>query len=195
MKTIILTSKLSNVLVKILWETSVLVWKKKVGFISNAADMYKNKRFVEEDRELLLENWFILQDIDLKLLDWDNLRKVLWEQDIIFVSGGNTFYLLEKMRESWFDELLQGLLNTWKIYIGSSAGSVVIGKSIKHVETLDDPNQSNIQNYEGLWIIPVFILPHFGKEKYIERMRWIVESYWKKDLLTISDDEYRVISY
>ena len=49
--------------------------------------------------------------------------------DVIFVVGGNTDYLMHVFQKTGFDKLLPKLLIT-KVYVGSSAGSIVMGKRI-----------------------------------------------------------------
>ena len=57
--------------------------------------------------------------------------KLLELKDIIFVEGGNTFYLLKAMRACNFEKIIRKLLKEGKVYIGASAGSIVAGKTIK----------------------------------------------------------------
>lgn len=194
MKNLILTSKLSNVLSEILENTAVLQWKKKVWFIENAADFYKSKSFVLGDRKAFLENNFEVVDIDLRVTQNQTLEKILSEIDIIFVSGWNTFYLLEMIRASWFDNLLRDFLNKWKIYIGSSAGSIVLWNSIDHVKTLDNPNKSTLQDYTGLKILDAMLLPHYWSTKYLEKMNDILATYWREKFMMISDESFVIES-
>jgi dipeptidase E len=62
------------------------------------------------------------------------LSKSLWlprlqSVDVIFVGGGNYKYLMEQMTASGFDAELASLLTT-KVYVGISAGSMVLSKSL-----------------------------------------------------------------
>ena len=50
--------------------------------------------------------------------------------DIIYMLGGNTFYLLDVIRKTNFDKQIIDFINKGKIYIGSSAGSEILGSSI-----------------------------------------------------------------
>jgi dipeptidase E len=52
----------------------------------------------------------------------------LFVYDIIYINGGYSGYLAEVMRKSGFDKRLPELLAKGIIYVGSSAGSMVLSK-------------------------------------------------------------------
>ena len=58
--------------------------------------------------------------------------------DIIYMMGGNTFYLLDMIRKYKFDILIKKFIESKKIYIGSSAGSEILGNSIEIALPYDD---------------------------------------------------------
>lgn len=166
---------------------------KKVAFIPTAADPYEDKSFVDADRDALLKKGFEVIDIDIKNANEIELQKKLSQFDIIFVAGGNTFYLLEKMQKCGFDKILPGLLTKGIIYIGSSAGSVVVGPSIDYVQTVDDPKKADLSNFEGLGIVNFRILPHYGNEKYLEKFNEIIQKYKEYSIITLTDDELIIV--
>ena len=132
----------------------------KVAFIQTAADPYEDKWFVEADRKKLIELGFVLVDLDLKDKTQDELQSILSKVDIIYVTGGNSFYLLEKMRESGFDKILPALLEQGIIYAGSSAGAVIVGSSLEPIKSLDDPSKApNLKSYDGLGLVDFVIIP------------------------------------
>ena len=51
------------------------------------------------------------------------------EFDVMYMMGGNTFYLLNIIRKTGFDKNIKEFINSGKIYVGSSAGSEIL-KSI-----------------------------------------------------------------
>jgi dipeptidase E len=51
------------------------------------------------------------------------------KRDVIFVIGGNNDYLMHVFEETGFAKLLPKLLEK-KVYVGSSAGSMIVGKRI-----------------------------------------------------------------
>src|SRR3989344_2366626 len=77
--------------------------KTRVCFITTASHPEENKWYVEKDRERLSELCFKVTELDLKDENENSLDAKLKDFDVIFVEGGNTFYLLKYVRESGFD--------------------------------------------------------------------------------------------
>lgn len=169
--------------------------KTRVAFVPTAAYTYKDKWFVKEDRDKLEEMGFDIFDLDIK----DKTKEELWEKlrnvDIIFVAGGNTFYLLEKARDSGFDELVNRLVFGERVlYIGSSAGAVLACPDIKPIELLDDPSTTpNLKSTKGLNLVDFVVLPHYGDKKYEEKFKKIMDEYQDKYTLVKLTNEQAII--
>ena len=56
------------------------------------------------------------------------------DYDIIYMMGGNTFYLLDTIRKYNFDKDIISFLEKGKLYIGSSAGSEILGNSVNNIQ-------------------------------------------------------------
>ena len=69
-----------------------------VAFIPTAADPYpeETRGFIQEDRDGLVQKGFRVKDVDIKNKTKAELLAELKDVGIIFVGGGNVFYLLEK---------------------------------------------------------------------------------------------------
>lgn len=173
-------------------------------FIPTAADPYTEKPWVYEDRNKLIEMGFNVVDTDLKNKTREQLYKELEETDIIFVSGGNIYYLLEKVKNSGFDEVVTHLIAKGIIYIGSSAGSVLMCPTIEHIEDLDDKTKANLSSFAGIEVIDFLILPHYGEPKYEERFQRIINKWIKRQyriqtlsnsqVIVVKDDEMKIVS-
>ena len=193
MKKLLLTSKKLDKLSDLITNSPQNV---KVAFIPTAGDPYENKWFVDEDREKLKKAGFQLTDVDLKNTTKDELMNALADSDVIFVSGGNTFYLLEKVKESGFDKVILSLIEKGVIYVGSSAGAILAGPSIEPAKDLDDPSKApNLKSYEGLGLVDFIILPHYGKEKYKEKYQKIMDEYGngQHKLVLITDEQSIIV--
>jgi dipeptidase E len=110
-------------------------------------------------------------------LEIDEIKRRISDKDVIFVIGGNTAYLKTIFDKSGFSELLPELLKT-KVYVGSSAGSMILGHCPTK-ETLlktsgddDDFSVTEYLNLLDLEIIPhihgKFTLPTAEKQVIIE---------------------------
>ena len=95
-----------------------------IAFIPTAADLYTNKWFVKKDREFLVNYGYNVTEVDIKDR---NQHKILHSSDVIYIAGGNTFYLLEMAIQTNALEFLKDLVQGGKPYAGASAGAVFRG--------------------------------------------------------------------
>ena len=124
--------------------------------------------------------------------------------DLIYVSGGNTFATLDKIRKSSFDKDIINYINNGVIYIGGSCGAHIVTKNIKHLEKLDD-NYLNIKDYDALGMFDGIIIPHYNEKGYNPELRkqvynkLINENKYKVYALTNDDSlviiEDKIIEY
>ena len=90
--------------------------------------------------------------------------------DIMYMLGGNTFYLLDMIRKYQFDNEIKKFIAKGNIYIGSSAGSEILGTSIRPAIGYDE-NNVNMTDFTGLKIINSLIIPHANRKKdYIKNL-------------------------
>ncbi|MBS3124116.1 Type 1 glutamine amidotransferase-like domain-containing protein [Candidatus Woesearchaeota archaeon] len=142
----------------------------KVAFITTAAHgASKDVAWMQKDKELLYaygikkEN---LEDLDIKDKTKSQLEKILENKDIIFVEGGNTFYLLYWAKRSGLDKMLPELLEYGSLYVGISAGSYLACPTIEMAAwKRQDLNKIGLTDLRALDLAPFLITAHF-EEKY-----------------------------
>lgn len=84
---------------------------------------------------------------------------------VIYVCGGNTFKLLKFAREADFGLSIKSLLERGGLYVGVSAGSIIVGPSIAIAgEVEPDSNDVGLENLDGFGITDLIILPHYSPE-------------------------------
>lgn len=103
-----------------------------------------------------------LTDIEM----WTSLTEVdaetIADVNAIYIGGGNTFRLLNKLRTSGFDHLLRGFVSEGGVLYGGSAGAIVCGETI---ETTPDENRVEITDTTGLGLLPnVEIWCHYERD-------------------------------
>lgn len=167
----------------------------RLAFIPTAADPYKIKPWFYGDKMKLKLMGFQMIDVDIKNKTSDKLKTELKDIDVIFVSGGNTYYLLEKAQESGFINVIKDLINKGVIYIGSSAGSALACTTIEHIEDFDDRSITHLNSFDGLACTKKLILPHYGEEKYKLKFQNVIEKWRKKghEILTLRNDQALVV--
>ena len=110
----------------------------------------------------------------------------LSDYDAIYVLGGNTFYLMDKIREFKFEETIKDAIKNNIPYIGSSAGSIILGTTLKPAEIFGDIPTSESPSYEGLGIIDAAIIPHINKRK--EAYEAWLKTWDKKSIILYDGD-------
>jgi len=156
----------------------------KVLFIPNQkatyerihSDKYYNR--LRENGFIKKENIYIFDENESKSFSDLNI-------DIIYISGGNTFATLDKIRKANFDAEIKKYINKGVTYIGGSCGAHIVTKNIEHLLTLDD-NYINIKNFDALGLFDGVIIPHCEAIEYTPELR---EKIYNK-LLT--DNKYNV---
>jgi dipeptidase E len=166
----------------------------KAAFIPTAADLYSEKPWVRSDKEKFVDLGFNVKTVDIKLFSKEMLRQELKNADIIFVTGGTTTYLLEKARESGFDQIVKELFKKGVIYIGSSAGSVLAGPTVEVDRIYDHRNLGGeLDSYEGLRLTETVVLPHSDNEKYAVIIKEIERRFGNKFKLQKLNDNQALL--
>lgn len=127
-------------------------------FIPTASRTEHEMKYVEKSRQELVN----LGITNITPLNLD--RKVSTDEinnaDAIYICGGNTFYLLQKIRESGLDQLLPGFGG---LYVGVSAGSIVVGPNIE-VSAPWDENDVNLSDTTGMKIVDFAVISHYQRK-------------------------------
>lgn len=167
----------------------------KLGLIFHAKD-YKP----ESERSAKLEEttgYFEQFGIEVTVLDLFSkpTKETLEQYDVIWLNGGNTFYLSWALEESGMKDVLTEVFNSGVVYAGDSAGAVIAGPDIERYNTADDPTVAPQVVNSGLGYIQIGIIPHWGSEEYADVLGGIESSFIKDGYNTIrlSDDGYLLI--
>ena len=95
--------------------------------------------------------------------------------DVIYVCGGNTFAILNKLRETNLDKFIKEQVNKNSIYVGVSAGSIIAGPYIEIAGwgSEGDNNEIGLKDLTGLNFTDIAVFPHFhdGLRNEIDEFR------------------------
>ena len=165
-----------------------------ITYITTAANTYPpNPVWLLHTRKQLQKYGFNVEDFDLEKAYKNkvDLDKYLSDKDIIFISGGNVFYLMHWVYETKFDKLLKTFLNKGLVYAGASAGTVCLVDDIKPMGLADKPDLAPSNITKGLGFIDFAPIPHWEVVKYQEKLEKIKGIYEKKNYktYTITDND------
>jgi len=140
--------------------------KLKLAFITTAAEVEKGDMdWLDNDRNGLKKAVFDLFDYTITDKSYEDLDKDLGEADIIHINGGNSFYLLLQARKSGFGKFVKKAVKQGKIYIGSSAGSVIASPNIEITKKLETKAyEKELKTFEGFGLVDFITLPHWGSD-------------------------------
>lgn len=173
----------------------------KLAFIPTASDPYgDNKPWMDADRAKLIELGFLVTDFDLKDKNEADTRAELSKYDVIFVAGGNTYYLLDYARKSGFLVVAKELAKKGTIYIGSSAGSYLACPTIeasgwKHA----DRNIVGLKDLRALGLVDFIVVAHYEPDlsEAIEAgkksTKYPVIVLTDQQMVVVTDDKYEVV--
>lgn len=173
----------------------------KCAYIPTAADPEEDKWFVEAGRQELKDLGMELIDVDLKDPNKASVKEKLEQSDVIYVNGGNTFYLLDWARKSGLSDYLKELLDKGIVYIGVSAGSILLGPdiAISGWDCTWDKNIVNLTDTTGLNIVPFATSPHFTEterpvlEKKMREANYPVIAITDEQAVLVDGDNQEIV--
>ena len=135
---------------------------KKVAFIPTASIHEGYTGYVGSARKLFKTIGSILTEIDISKEEYSTIKSVFEEADIIYFTGGNSFFLIDQLRKSGADELLKREMTNGKLMIGESAGAIICASTITYIEQMDEkPEDYSQEDDKGLNLVDFYVLPHY----------------------------------
>lgn len=106
--------------------------------------------------------------------------------DVVYISGGNTFGTLDKIRRCDFDKDIINYVKSGVIYIGGSAGAHIASKNIQHVEKYDK-NTIGLSDYSGLGLFDGVLICHYTEARKEDFDQLSANSEYKTYVLSNDD--------
>ena len=135
---------------------------KKVAFIPTASLHEGYTGYVGSARKLFKKLGSSVTEIDISTEAYSTIQAVFEDADVIYFTGGNSFFLMDQLRKTETDELLKKELANGKLMIGESAGAIICAPTIQYIEQMDEkPEDYSQKDNEGLDLIDFYVLPHY----------------------------------
>lgn len=198
MKRVFLTSSVHAVAQDITKRVNLTTYNRLV-FITTAAEPTQGDlTWLKNDRQALVDAGFDLTDYTITNKLEDQLKKDLAQFDYIYLSGGDAPYLQEQSRKTGFIHLIRSLVNKEnKVYIGTSAGSIIAGPKLPDYLFGDDGAVKDEIKNEGYRFVNFTIVPHWGndefKERYLNKRLKIAYKEDQVPLLLLTDNQYVIV--
>lgn len=133
--------------------------------------------------------------VNLVDINTDN-EKCILDYKIVYVMGGDPRYLLDLVVTTNIKEILKQFFKSGGIYIGESAGSMILGNNLKWVWEVKKGSKPKYDiepiSYEGLGFTTYNIFPHWNLTKEEIKIKATLHS---ETITPLSDGEFIEIEY
>ncbi|MGL5126693.1 MAG: Type 1 glutamine amidotransferase-like domain-containing protein [Aeromonas popoffii] len=175
MKRLFLTSSFADTTDIFMQFTQGEAKDKTVTFIPTASIHEKINFYVEAARKSFLEMGVKIDELDISTAMPHEISNKLEKNDYIYVSGGNTFFLLQELQRTGADKIISRQIEAGKLYIGESAGSIVLAPDIDYIKTMDDISAApELISLSSLALISFYPLPHHTNFPFKETVERII---------------------
>lgn len=164
----------------------------QLAFINTAAEVEDGDHWwVKKEKEKLLSAGFQTDEFSVTGLSKEELDSKMAGKNGIYICGGNTYYLLDQVIKSDFDQFLRKWIENGKLYLGSSAGSQIIGVDIDLIPS-DEATKAPDLKSKGLGIVDLSIVPHWGSRDFKDEYLTSISSLYRDNtkIILLSNSQY-----
>lgn len=134
--------------------------------------------------------------VNLLALPLVEIEKRVMHYDATFVVGGHTDYLMHVFNKTGFTKLLPKLLEA-KVYVGSSAGSMVLGRRISaaaHKTLYGEVNTYGTSKF--LELVNLALVPHLDSPRFPSRSKAVqkIAKQYKGTLCGLCNDSALIVN-
>lgn len=151
---------------------------KTVAFIPTASIPEKVVFYVEAGKKALEKLGLTVDELEISTATSEEITNKLQKNDYIYISGGNTFFLLQELKRTGADKIVADQVNGGKIYIGESAGSMIVSPNVEYAKDLDDSNKApDLISFDALNLLDFYPLPHHTNFPFKKAVEKIIAKY------------------
>ena len=164
---------------------------KRVTFIPTASVVEKVTFYVKSGKRALERLGMIVDELEVSTASRDEITDKLSHNDVIYVSGGNTFFLMQALQQSGAGALMTEQVAAGKLYIGESAGSMAVAPNIEYASVMDSVKKAPaLTGFEGLNLADLYPVPHHTNAPFKAAAAKIIATYGERlRLYPISNHE------
>ncbi len=168
-----------------------------VLYIITAANLDKNPYWLRwSKKKLIAVGVTEITEFDIKEVSWSEIK----DYDVIYICGGNTYYLLKRIYETGFDKIIKRFISAGKVYVGESAGSYIACPTIEMATWKHkDRDRAGLEDLTALNLVPFLVTAHYEPkyEKIIAdataNSRYEVKTLTDNQAILILDGQERII--
>ena len=151
---------------------------KTVTFIPTASIVEKVVFYVASGKKALEKLGLKVDILEISTAEPEEINTKLRNNDFIYVTGGNTFFLLQELKRTGADKIITEEVNAGKVYIGESAGAVITSPNVEYVTAMDSVKKApNLENFDALGLVPFYTVPHYTNSPFQKVAQKVVDTY------------------
>jgi len=151
---------------------------KTVTFIPTASVVEKITFYVKAGKKALEAMGLIVDELEISKASADEIASKLAQNDFIYLSGGNTFFLLQELKKSGAGKLIAEQIAAGKLYIGESAGSIVAAPNIEFAKAMDSVKKApELNGFDGMGFVDCYPVPHCTNAPFKKAAEKIIKEY------------------
>ena len=177
---------------------------KTVTFIPTASKVEKVVFYVDAGRKALEKMGLIVDELDISTATSAEIITKIKNNNFIYVTGGNTFFLLQELKRTGADQVIIDEANAGKLYIGESAGAMITSANIEYAKGMDSVKKApDLKNFDGLGVVEIYPVPHYTNPPFKKSAQKIVDTYSStlklspisnNDAIVVNDNEIEIKS-
>jgi len=177
MKKLFLASSFQDV-AKIFEDFESNLLGKRVTFIPTASLVEKVVFYVEAGKKALEKMGLLVDVLEVSMAHEKEIKSKIESNDFIYITGGNTFFLLQELQRTGADKIIAKEVNAGKLYIGESAGAMVVSKNIEYAKKMDSVKKApDLKGFDALDLVEFYPVPHFGTAPFKKVTQSMVDAY------------------
>lgn len=194
MKNIFLTSSFADVVDLFKEYQNEDLQGKTITFIPTASIHEEITFYVEAGKKALESIGLVVDVLEISTASHEEILNKLKHNEFIYIGGGNTFFLLQELKRTGADKLIIDQINLGKVYIGESAGSVVLSPNIEYISEMDNPKTAEkLTSYDALGAIDFYPLPHYTNFPFKEIAETIFLKFSEKIVISAFSNDQAII--
>ena len=166
---------------------------KIIAFIPTASLTESIRFYVKTGKKALEKVGMIVEEVEITQFSNEEISSILHKCDYIYITGGNTFFLLQELKRKGVDKIISEQVKSGKLYIGESAGAIIASPDTEYMKNVNfDPinKAPELEDYSSLGLVDFYTIPHYGNFPFKKKGEKVIQLYNEKlQLIPISNKQ------
>ena len=166
---------------------------KIIAFIPTASLTESIRFYVKTGKKALEKVGMIVEEVEITRFSNEEISSILHKCDYIYITGGNTFFLLQELKRKGVDKIISEQVKSGKLYIGESAGAIIASPDTEYMKNVNfDPIEKapELEDYSSLGLVDFYTIPHYGNFPFKKKGEKVIQLYNEKlQLIPISNKQ------